>query len=326
MERTERFMLIDRLLRSRRATPLALLMEELEVSRATVKRDIEYMRDRMGAPIVWDRALRGYRYDLAEGDIEAFVLPGLWFNASEVHALLTMDHLLSNLQPGLLGPHIEPLRQRIHHLLEQGDHSAEEIACRIHISRMAERPVDTGVFEAITSGLLDRRRLLLRHHHRGRDETTCREVSPQRLLHYRDNWYLDAWCHLRKKLRSFAVDAMESVEILDRRAREVPLEQLDKVCRSGYGIFAGKHTSKAVLRFSPRISRWVSKERWHSAQEGRFDDRGRYILSVPYARDTELVMDILRYGPEVEVLEPAELRARVKSELEEALDHYLGEE
>ena len=145
MDRTERFMKIDLLLQRRKSTPLALMIEELEVSRATVKRDIEYMRDRMHAPIVWDRELRGYRYELSGDGNPGFSLPGLWFNASEVHALLTMDHLLTNLQPGLLGPHIEPLRQRIHALLERGDHSVEEIATRIHISQLAERPVDAGV-------------------------------------------------------------------------------------------------------------------------------------------------------------------------------------
>ena len=308
MERTERFLVIDRLLRSRRAIPLARMMEELEVSRATVKRDLEYMRDRLGAPIVWDRALGGYRYE--EG--ERFSLPGLWFNASEVHALLTMEHLLSNLQPGLLGPHIQPLRRRIRNLLEQGDHSAGEIARRIRITRLAERPVDPAVFETIASGLLQRRRLLLHHHHRGRDETIPREVSPQRLVHYRDNWYLDAWCHLRKGLRSFAVDAIEGVEPLEKPAREVPEAELDEVVRAGYGIFSGKQTRKAVLRFSREASRWVSRERWHSEQEGRFDEAGRYLLTVPYSGDTELVMDILRHGPEVEVLEPGELREKVR--------------
>ena len=311
-------MLIDRMLRSRRATPLALLMEEMEVSRATVKRDLEYMRDRMGAPIVWDRSLKGYRYE--EG--ERFSLPGLWFNASEIHALLTMDQLLSNLQPGLLGAQIEPLRQRIHDLLEQGDHSAEEIGRRIHISRMAERPVDTGVFEAISSGLLGRKRLRLHHHHRGRDETIVREVSPQRLLHYRNNWYLDAWCHLRDGLRSFAVDAIERAQVLDGPAREVATEQLDEVYRSGYGIFAGKEVRTARLRFSEKIARWVSQEKWHSAQEGHFDEKGRYLLKLPYAQDTELVMDILRYGPEVEVLEPRELKERVVRSLTRALEQY----
>ena len=139
-----------------------------------------------------------YKYEQLDGDEEEFSLPGLWFNASEVHALLTMDHLLSNLQPGLLGPHIDPLRDRIQNLLESGDHSAEEVASRIHISQLAERPVDADIFASISDALLMRKRIVLHHYNRASDITVEREVSPQRLVYYRDNWYLDAWCHLRK--------------------------------------------------------------------------------------------------------------------------------
>ena len=315
-------MKIDLLLQRRKSTPLALMIDELEVSRATVKRDIEYMRDRMHAPIVWDRELRGYRYELSGDGNPGFSLPGLWFNASEVHALLTMDHLLTNLQPGLLGPHIEPLRQRIHALLEHGDHSVEEISTRIHISQLAERPVDADVFETISSALLSRKRIILHHYHRGKDVTVEREVSPQRLVYYRDNWYLDAWCHLRKGLRSFSVDAIKDAEATDKKARNVSEKKLNEVNRAGYGIFAGKSTHKAVLRFTQERARWVSREIWHSEQEGHFDGEGRYVLTIPYSNDTELVMDIMRYGPGVEVLSPNVLRNKVRNLSELAAELY----
>ena len=322
MDRTERFMKIDQLLQLRKATPLAMLIDELEVSRATVKRDIEYMRDRMHAPIIWDRELRGYRYDLSVDGISGFALPGLWFNASEVHALMTMDFLLTNLQPGLLGPHIEPLRQRIHALLEHGDHSVEEIAKRIHISQLAERPVDANVFEAISSALLRRKRVILHHYNRGKDITVEREVSPQRLVYYRDNWYLDAWCHLRNGLRSFGADVIKDTAACDKKAKEVLEKKLNEVYRAGYGIFSGKSINKAVLRFTKERARWVSQEIWHSDQKSHFDKDGHYVLTIPYANDTELILDIMRYGPDVEVLSPKKLRKKVKRRIEQSLIQY----
>ncbi|WP_457676539.1 helix-turn-helix transcriptional regulator [Thiolapillus sp.] len=321
MDRTERFHKIDQLLRERRATPLAVMMETLEVSRATVKRDIEYLRDRLGAPIVWDRAMGGYRYDEEPG-AERFALPGLWFNASEIYALLTMDQLLSNLQPGLLEAHIGPLRRRVHALLEQGEHSMEEVASRIRVSRVAGREVDGKVFQTSATGLLQRRRLRLHHYNRSTDQVVEREVSPQRMLYYRDNWYLDAWCHLRRGLRSFGMDAIRRAELLETRARDVPEEDLDAVYRAGYGIFAGRKVHTAVLRFTPERARWVAAESWHGAQKGHFDEQGYYILEIPYSRDTELVMDILRYGGDVEVLKPASLRKRVREQLRLALSRY----
>jgi len=322
MDRTERFYKIDQLLQERRAVSLALLMEELSVSRATVKRDLEYLRDRLSAPIVWDRSIRGYRYDVPLPGSPRYALPGLWFNASEAHALLTMEHLLSNLQPGLLGPHIEPLRARIRMLLESGDHSAEEVVRRIRVLHMAARAVEPSHFQAIATGLLGRRRIRLEHHNRRIDETVSREVSPQRLVYYRDNWYLDAWCHLRKGLRSFGVDAIRSVVPLTTRAKNVAAKILDDELGSGYGIFAGRQTQKAVLQFTAERARWVAREEWHPEQESSFDNEGRYTLKVPYSDDTELLMDILRYGPDVEVLRPPGLRKKVQDRLRLAQGVY----
>ncbi len=324
MDRTERFYTIDRLLRSRRQVSLRQLMEELEVSRATVRRDLEYMRDRMAAPIVWDAALRGYCYRLeATGDDDRYALPGLWFNASEVYALLTMDHLLSSLQPGLLEPHIEPLRERIRRLLGSGEPPTQEVEKRIRILYMASRQMDTRVFASIANALLARRRLFIVHLNRRSNLHTERVVSPQRLAHYRDNWYLDCWCHLRKGLRSFAVDAIESADLKeDQPAKEVSDSRLEMVLGAGYGIFAGDKTHQAVLRFTPEAARWVASEKWHSQQESTVEPDGSYRLSVPYAKETELVMDILRHGSDVEVLSPTSLRQTVRKRLAATLKQY----
>ena len=78
----------------------------------------------------------------------------------------------------------------------------------------------------------------------------------------------------------------------------------------------------AELRFSPVMARWVSRERWHSQQEGQFESDGSYTLKVPYAEERELAMDILRYGSDVEVVGPLELRQRVASTLSSTLSLY----
>jgi predicted DNA-binding transcriptional regulator YafY len=322
VERLERFYKIDNLLQTRRATPLTMLMDELEVSRATIKRDLEYMRDRFCAPITWDSTLRGYRYDTDDTTSERFALPGLWFNASEAHALLTMDAMLSALQPGLLGPHIEPLRARIRMLMETGDHSAEEVVRRIRLVSMASRPFATRHFEVIATALLNRQRLRISHYNRRTDERHEREVSPQRLVNYRGNWYLDAWCHLRKALRSFAVDAIEAVEPTNTKARDIAEKTLDKTFSASYGIFSGKQEHKAKLKFTPASARWVAHEQWHPEQAGQFDEDGYYLLEIPYGNDIELVMDILRHGPDCEVIAPQALREKVRSRLQSALDQY----
>ena len=322
MDRTERFYRMDQLLNERRSVSIQTFIEELEVSQATFKRDLDYMRERLNAPIVWDRTLRGYRFDRNEPAAASYALPGLWFNASEIHALLSMQQLLADVQPGLLEPHIAPLRSRIRMLLDGNDHSAEEVQRRIRVLRMAARSVAPRFFETISSALLSRQRLRLVHYSRERDEETEREVSPQRLVHYRDNWYLDSWCHLRRALRSFAVDGCLEASVSPKRAREVSSDVLDGELGSGYGIFAGADTLKATLRFSPRRARWVANEQWHSKQRGYYDKHGYYVLEFPYSDERELMMDILKYGADVEVVTPKNLRESVEAAARQTVNLY----
>ncbi|MBF0461753.1 MAG: WYL domain-containing protein [Magnetococcales bacterium] len=323
MDRTERFYRIDQLLQEKQVVPIATFLEELEISKPTFMRDLEYLRDRLNAPIVWDSVCRGYRYEKVQEMLDPrFELPGLWFNASEIHAILTMEHLLASLQPGLLAPHVTPLRTRLRMLLDSGGHSVDEVVARIRVLPLGGRKMKQPLFETVANALLSRKILHVQHLNRGRGELLEREVSPQRLVFYRDNWYLDGWCHLRESIRSFAMDAMRKATPTNKQAIEVPGGELDRHLKVGYGIFGGADTRTATIRFSPARSRWVANESWHPEQKGEFDSEGRWVLSFPYSNDIELVMDILRYGPDAEVLEPPALRAKVQERLREALSIY----
>ena len=322
MDRTERFYKIDQLLNDRRTVSMELLMEQLGISKATVKRDLEYMRDRLNAPISWDRSLRGYRFDQSMPNASKYGLPGLWFNSQEIFALLTMHQLLSNLGNGLITPHIKPLLSRLNALLGSQDDSADEIRKRIRILHMAARTERPEHFEAVANATIKRKRLTLGYRARYNDEASEREISPQRLVYYRDNWYLDGWCHLRKGLRSFSLDRINQVEILTEKARPVAEKTLNEVLASSYGIFSGTADKCAVLRFTPKQARWVASERWHPDQVSQFERDGSYLLEIPYSNDGELIMDILKYGPDVEVVSPKPLRRKVKQRLADAVARY----
>lgn len=317
MNKIERFYKIDQLLNERGLVSFKDLQDSLEISRATLKRDLAYLRDRLNAPIVYDRDAGGYRFDRAGPQVGSqYELPGLWFSAEEIHALLTMQHLLANLDTGgLLGPHIEPLLARLTALIGVADNPAEEVVKRIRILTVGARELRLENFQAIGSALLRRKRLVIDYYARGKDENSRREISPQRLVHYRDNWYVDAWCHLRNGLRSFAVDSVRRVELLDSAARDVPEDSLDEVLGSGYGIFSGRDVNWAVLRFTPARARWVAAEKWHPRQAGRELADGSYELRLPYSNDPELLMDIMKYGADCQVMAPPALRQRVRAEV-----------
>jgi len=323
VDRFDRIFELNRILQSaRHPVSRHRLQEELECSRATIKRIIEDMRLYLNAPIVYDRERNGYCYDRSEG--EMYQLPGLWLNASELHALLSVQQLLQDVQPGLLDAHLEPLRRRIDELLRLQHAGSSDLAGRIRILQIAARSTGDS-FQTVAGAVAQRRRLKLRYFTRANGEHSEREVSPQRLVYYRDNWYLDAWCHLRDGLRTFALDAVAGARQSDAPAQEGSQADLDAHHAASYGIFAGAPRHLAVLRFDARRALWVAKERWHRDQEGRFLEDGSYELRVPYSNSLELIMDVLKYGPDVRVLAPDELRREVQERLRAALRVYESE-
>ena len=312
MDRTERFYKIDHLLRERGTVTTKEFLDELEVSLATLKRDLEYMKSRHNAPIEWDRDAGGYRFVQPDAAAPTYELPGLWFSAREAEALLTMQHFLESVDPAL-AQQLAPFKSRLEALLATGERTGEEVRRRIRVLPLAARKHQPKHFELIAAAVLNRQRLKIAYWNRMKDETTEREVSPQRLVHYRENWYLDGWCHLRQDLRSFALDAMKAVEMVGGAIREVPERELDEVLASGYGIFSGKKVQWAKLRFVPERARYVALEEWHPKQRAQWQRDGSYLLEVPFSSGKELAMDILRFGADVEVLEPASLRAEIQA-------------
>jgi predicted DNA-binding transcriptional regulator YafY len=325
MDRTERFYRIELLIKSRGVVPFDVLMAELEVSRPTLYRDLQYLRDRMDAPIVFDDDAGGYRLQATDRAQAQHQLPGVWFSEPEIHALLTMHQLVSGLdEGGVLARHLQPLLDKLHGMLGASDAQSAELMQRVRIAGTARRPVPPQGFERVGDALLARRRLQLRYLTRRRMARSDREVSPQRLVHYRHTWYLDAWCHRSDGLRRFALDAIEHATVLDTPAHEVPVAEVEAALDRGYGIFAGREVQWAELHFDAEAAAWVAHEEWHPEQQGRWRDDGGYELRLPFVDGTELAMDVLRHGEHVQVLAPPALRQAVRERLAAALAAYMN--
>ncbi len=320
MSKLDEIYRLHRLLDGRRTgLPRAALIAEHGFSRSTLTRLIADLRDRLGAPLIHDSERGGYRYDTADG---SHALPGLWFTPAELQALVTLKHLLANLEPGLLDDHLRPLQTRIDKLLDSNHMGAGEANQRIRLLSIASRHKNPRHFQAVAHAVLQRHRLRIDYYNRERDQTSRREISPQRLAHYRDNWYLDAWCHDKKSLRIFAAECIRTVEPLTKPAKTVAEPALNRELASSYGIFAGQPHAIAVLRFTAKRARWVAEEIWHPEQQSRWLEDGRYELRLPYSDGRELLMDILKYGPDVEITAPPELREVTKNLLETAASQY----
>lgn len=317
MNRAERIYRLHALLQEKPRS-LAQMMQSLEVSRATLVRDLGYMKDFMGAPIEYDRPSNGYRYQATSPKFE---LPGFWLNETELFALLASARLFELVQPGLLSPYVGPLRARIRSLLGQSGHSVNTVDERILLQPFANRTTHPERFGTVASALLQGLQLSIAYHGRERDRLSERTIHPQRLLRYRDNWYLAAYCEAAAALRIFSLDRIRRVKTLTEPARDCAPKELDRFLSASFGIFAGSAQAWAVLRFSTDASRWVADESWHPDQIGQWIS-GRYELQIPYSDPRELLMDILKYGPEVEVIAPVELRLMVAERLTAAAGQY----
>lgn len=325
MDRTERFYKIEVLIRARRCASFDELLAEVEVSRATLKRDLQYLRSRMDAPIVYDRFDNGYKLhaDPRDKGQASHQLPGVWFSEREIHALLTMYQLIEGLDDGgLLARHLHPILEKLHGMLGADEGDAKEMVKRVKIVNAGRRAVSSKWFEIVGDALLRRRRLHMRYRTRGRGESNERDVSPQRLVHHRNTWYLDAWCHKARGLRRFALDAIEDVAVLTTKTKDVALKTVEDELDGGYGAYVGNKAQWSTLVFSPEAAQWVSREEWHPQQEMKWLADGSFELRVPYADPTELAMDVLRHGEQVVVEQPAELRDVVTSRLIGALRRY----
>lgn len=276
------------------------------------------MRDFMDAPILYIRSVNGYQYNPQSPEFE---LPGLWFNESELYALLATNQLLESVQPGLLGPYIGPLKARIRNLLEQSGHQSEKVTSRIHLQSIAQRKVDSSLFGNITNSLLNGRCIHIEYHGRQRGTKTSRLVHPYQLIHYRDNWYLVGFCERAGEYRYFSLDRINKAEIQEQSVNNYDEKKLTRYLNASFGIFSGEATNWAVLRFTSERAQWVADENWHPDQIGRWCGE-EYELQIPYSDERELLMDILKYGPDVEVIAPEELRNMVSEKLRLANQKY----
>ena len=321
--RQERILTLHRKLKAaRRPIPVGSLLDELDCSRATLYRDIAFLRDALGAPLQLGGEPSAVRYVQNEGE-PSFELPGLWLSSGELHALVALYEMASRRTgAGPLNEALAPLKGRIARLLEAETGRSGWPEGRIRVVASTPRQLDETVFRTVASATLEGWRLAFDYDARTTGRSDERTVSPQRLGHYRDNWYLDAYDHGRDGLRSFAVDRIDRPRVLEEAAEQLPTAELDNQVQAGYGIFSGPARATAVIRFSARASRWVADERWHARQEGRWLADGRWELRVPYSNPRELLGDILRHGADAEIVAPLSLREQGRSMLELAIANY----
>lgn len=295
--------------------PLKVLVERLECSEKTVRRMLEQMRDLYAAPIQYCPEQRGWQYQPEQQG--QFQLPGIWLTSTEVQSLGLLIQLLNGLGEGILGEELAVIETYINQLLKTYKIPRSKFDQLIKVIPITHRQLANPIFGRITEALINHKQLNL-HYRSYNQQKTSREISPQTLVYYRENWYLDAWCHLRKGLRTFSLARIDKVSISDKPAARITSAELEAHFSQGYGIFSGAAAHRATLRFHPEIAHEIALQQWHPSQQGRWQGED-YLLTIPYSDSRELVQDILRHVPNVSIDEPDSLREEVQTRLKKGL-------
>ncbi|MCB1669134.1 MAG: WYL domain-containing protein [Pseudomonadales bacterium] len=322
MDKFDRIQQLHRILKSRRLpVPKRVLAEELECSERQIQRLIENLKI-VDAPLEYDQSAKGWYY--AEDPNHLFELPGLWLTSDELQSLSLLINLLENLGNGLLNDEIGVIEKEVNALLKARGISPSAFINHIKVLPIAHRQLPGRIFSKVSEALLKKRVIGL-HYTSYNGTQTQREVSPQTLIHYRENWYLDAWCHLRQELRTFSIARITRAEIHKTTANAIDKALLNEHFTNSYGIFAGKAKHTAKLRFSREIAREIALQQWHPEQKGEWQGR-EYLLTIPYADDRELLQDLLRHTPHVYVEAPVKLRKKLQNRLQQGLELQRGKE
>lgn len=309
------YQLHDLFKRGRRLT-IQDMARRLDCSRRTVLRVKKLMCQRLGAPITCDSSRRVFSYD-ERGD--RYELPGIWLSAGELTALATLANLAESLDPGMIRRSLAAARRRITKALRSEDIDTDRLMDRIRVLPMRHRAVDAATFSTVAEAIARGQRVRLEY----RPSTPAvREVSPQQLVRYCDNWYLDAFCHVRESLRTFALNDISQVECLRKRARIIGKRLLMEHFAGNYGLFSGPAAQTATIHFTGPAARYASAEQWHPNQTGKWISDDTFELQFPFGEPRELAGDIMRWGQYAEVVEPANLREHVRKALWDAALRY----
>jgi predicted DNA-binding transcriptional regulator YafY len=308
---------IDAELRNGRHPNAATLAREIEVSARTIHRDLEYMRDVLGAPIEYDAEAGGYRY----GD-DGYRLPPISLTDSDLLGLLVAGEALRAYSGT---PFEADLRKAFERLAAVLPHAATvhltELARATTFSFSAPREQDVRTFERLTDAVRRRATLRIRYASLSTGAVRWRRVDPYRLLSLDGAWYLIAYCHSRKDVRTFVPTRIEALEATGKFFQPPADFDLEAYLAGAFRILRGDRPQRIRLKFHGMIARYVAERRWHPTQAVKPADDG-CILEFVAANLDEVVRFVLSFGSDCEVLAPEILRARVVEALSATLRVY----
>jgi predicted DNA-binding transcriptional regulator YafY len=307
----ERFLWFHGRVKARTYPNARTLADEFELSCRTAQRDIEFMRDRMRAPLHYSSEHKGYAYTDS-----SFELPRLRLTEENIIAIALAVRLASSLPDAGMKQSLCSFLDDLLGRTARPGLCSTDVAELISVKNIEYSEVSAPYFPGIAEALLKNLPLEIRYSSPHKKETTTRIILPLHLLLYMGSWHLIAWCSLKKGFRDFVVSRIGAVAPhVGALALPKNLPSVKEYVRKNFGIMQGEKGMTVKLRFSPAVAAWVREQVWHPAQKSTFGKDGSLTLGFPVADFREIRRRILFYGADAKVLSPKALALDLKQEI-----------
>lgn len=313
----ERFIWFDDQVKQKKYPNTTSLSKQFEVSIKTAQRDIEFMRDRLNCPLVYDPSRKGYFYK-----DDTFSLPLIYLSSEELSSLLIARKFLQDISERYIGDEISSVIQKITAILKK--HMVEENlideALSFQLIQYSTAPEE--IFKGVLEGCLQKKSLHFQYFSPAYENPTVRTVDPYHLLNYMGTWHLIAYCRTKKNLRNFVVGRIKDLKVLDTTFSMPRNFHIKEYLQSAFGIYKGKSINQVTLRFTPLKAKRIVEQTWHKDQKVKYLKDGSLELTFPVANFAEITMEILKHGSGVEVIKPKALRDIIKHEAKNIFNIY----
>ena len=304
----ERMLRIHQAIQSDSHPNASTLARELEVSTKSIQRDIEFMRDRLDLPIEYDGSRFGYHYT---GKVSSF--PTMQITEGELVALVIAEKALQQYRGTQVEkPLLSAIRKIEQSLPDTISLNLADIEQTISFRTRAEPVLNLEIFDALAKATAQRRQLALTYRKPGRSETESRLIDPYHLANINGEWYLFAWDHARKDIRTFVPARVQSVKATGRTFPRPQKFSLEKRLRGSFGVHSGEGEFEVVLRFDARVADYVREKKWHESQQLRDLKGGGIELRLNRSRLREIERWVLSWGGDAVVRKPRQLADAVE--------------
>jgi len=316
--------IIQSLLTSRTGKPISELAETLGCHRRTVYRDLEALQS-AGFPLYSDQQEGRSRWYLIESARQSIPIP---FSMTELMALYFSRDWLRALENTVFHESLESLFQKVKATLPpETDHYLETFRRTVKVGTQPHKHY--GAFretlDSVNQAIIDQKVLQVDYFTMSRKQRSQRNIAPYRLWFFDGTFYLIAYCYLRRDVRVFAVDRIQSIDMLSESFRLPEEGVVDGFMESSFGVFRG--TSVHVkIRFDPKVAGYIGEKTWHATQKLTQLEGGTVLFEADVAGTEEIKHWVMQWGAHAEVLSPASLRRAMQSETAAMLEHYTNKD